>query len=102
MNLPPPPVSLTQHVATLEAGEHVIAATWLGATPSSATPALALSGGAVMLGGASSPQVRAEVHGDAGLLVATAANGHLFSGGGDGRICSVSAEGRVTELARDV
>ena len=106
MNLSPPPVSLTQHVASLEAGEHVIAAAWLGATPALATPALetpalALSGGAVMLGGASAAQVRAEVHDDAGLMVATVANGHLFTGGGDGRICSVAADGRVTELARD-
>ncbi len=111
MNLSQPPVSLTQHVASLEAGEHVIAAAWLGSTPALAThalatpelaiPALALSGGAVMLGGASAAQVRTEVHGDAGLLVATVANGQLFTGGGDGRVCSVAADGRVTELARD-
>ncbi len=95
MNLPPP-VSLTQHVAALDAADHVIAAAWLGATP-----ALALADGAVMLGGAAGPQARVDVHGSAGLLVAASANGRLFSGGGDGRVCALAADGAVSELARD-
>lgn len=89
------PVSLTQHVAALEAGEHVIAAAWLGATP-----ALALSDGAVMVG-PQDDQSRIDVHGAAGLLVATAAGGRLFTGGGDGRVCSIDAQGQAKELARD-
>jgi WD40 repeat protein len=91
-----PPASLTQHVASLEAGEHVVAAAWLNDVP-----ALALAGGGAMLGGASGPQRAIDVHGEAGLLVAAAAGGRLVTGGGDGRVCAVGADGGVTELGRD-
>lgn len=90
-----PPVSLTQHVAELVAGEHVITAAWLGDTP-----ALAMSDGAVMVG-PQGAQRRVDVHGAAGLLVSASAGGKLYTGGGDGRICAVSGDGGVTELARD-
>ncbi len=89
------PVSLTQHIAPLEAGEHVVAAAWLGGTP-----ALALSDGAAMLG-APGGQKRLDLHGAAGLLVATAAGGLLHTGGGDGRVCALDEAGTVTELGRD-
>ncbi|MCX7339414.1 MAG: WD40 repeat domain-containing protein [Hyphomicrobiales bacterium] len=89
------PASLTQHVAAIEAGEHVIAAAWLGQVP-----ALALSDGAVMVG-AQGDQSRVEVHGSGGLLAAVAAGGHLFTGGCDGRVCSIDAHGQMKELARD-
>jgi hypothetical protein len=89
------PVSLTQHVAALEAGEHVIAAAWLDGTP-----ALAMSDGAVMVGPQGS-QSRVDVHGATGLLVAAVAGGRLYTGGGDGRICAVGGDGSMKELARD-
>ncbi len=92
---PAAPVSLTQHVAELDAGEHVIAAAWLGVTP-----ALALADGSIRLGNPGA-QTSVMSHGGAGLLVAVSAAGHLYTGGGDGRVCVVSANGDVTELGRD-
>ncbi|MGL4438298.1 MAG: WD40 repeat domain-containing protein [Bosea sp. (in: a-proteobacteria)] len=89
------PVSLTQHVAELAAGEHVIAAAWLGETP-----ALAMSDGAVLIG-PQDAQRRVDVHGAAGLLVATAVGGKLYTGGGDGRVCVIAADASMNELARD-
>lgn len=89
------PVSLTQHVAELEAGAHVIKAAWLDDTP-----VFALSDGAVIVG-SQGAQRHIGVHGDAGLLVATSAGGRFYTGGGDGRICRIGGDGSVTEIARD-
>lgn len=94
MNAPQPPVSLTQHVAPANLGEHVIAAQWLGERP-----AFALAGGAVRLGGAGEQGV--DVHSEAGLIVAARGRDRLITGGGDGRICAIDATGAVVELGRD-
>ncbi len=93
MDPAPTPVSLSQHVAAFDAGAHVIAATWLGASP-----ALALADGRVRVGDADHG-LHHDVHGDAGLLVAAGAAGRLCTGGGDGRICVIDAAGDVRELA---
>ena len=90
-----PPASLTQHVTPLDAGSHVIAAAWPGGVP-----ALALAGGAVMLG-LPGLQRRIDIHGGAGLLVAASTPGRLVTGGGDGRVCSLGATGEPAEIHRD-
>jgi WD40 repeat protein len=92
---PTPPVVLTQHVVRLDAGSHVITAAWLDGNP-----VLALADGSARLGQPGA-QTSIDLHGESGLLVATAGVQSLLTGGGDGRVCKLEADGTVTEIARD-
>ena len=78
-----PTNSLTEHVAPLEAGEHVAAAAFLGAEP-----ALMLAGGVIKLGG------RDIVAHPEGAILCSALDGdRLITGGDDGRVVTTSAGG---------
>jgi WD40 repeat protein len=85
--------SLTAHVTPLDAGAPVAAAGFLGQVP-----ALALEDGTVLLATPESEQ-RIAAHPDASILVAVASGDKLISGGDDGRVVAVSAEGTVQEIA---
>ena len=84
--------SLTSHVVALEPGAHVVAAHFL-----KDMPALALSDGAVVLareGGLN----RLAAHPDAGILVAAAGGDRLLTGGDDGRVVEIRADGAMAQL----
>ncbi|MDE3177998.1 MAG: WD40 repeat domain-containing protein [Pseudomonadota bacterium] len=83
-----PTNSLTQHVGPLEAGEHVIAAAFLGDAP-----ALALANGVIKLGGRD-----VAAHPDAALLCAAFDGERLMTGGDDGRVVATGADGTTQTL----
>ena len=85
--------SLTAHVTPLDAGAPVAAAAFLGQVP-----ALALEDGTVLLAAPGSKQ-RIAAHPDAAILVAVAAGDKFITGGDDGRVVAVSADGGVQEIA---
>ncbi len=85
--------SLADNVRPIEAGAHVTAAVFLGATP-----VLALGDGSALIVGAQDEQ-RVSVHEDSAILVAVAAGDKLVTGGGDGRVYSLDAHGHREELA---
>lgn len=88
-----PVSSLTTGVRPLDAGAHVTAAAFLGATP-----VLALGDGtAVILDPAGERHI--PVHADGALLVAAVAGRKLVTGGGDGRVYALDAEGQCDEIA---
>ena len=82
--------SLTQRVEPLEAGEHVIAARFIGEQP-----VLALAGGTVTLG---MNHQRVQPHGDAAILVASSDDTMLLTGGDDGKIIATKPDGSSTVL----
>lgn len=88
------PVSLREHVVPVEAGSHVVAVHWLGATL-----LLALADGAVLRWRDGADE-RIEAHGG-GILSARGDASRLISGGDDGRVVATGADGPPTELARD-
>ena len=91
---PPAEISLSAHVVPLEAGAHVVGAAFLGETA-----ALALGDGRVMLrhGETTAPIA---VHPDAGLLIAIPdAAGGLLTGGDDGRVMRIGADGAASLVA---
>jgi WD40 repeat protein len=79
----PTSTSLTQNVAPVEAGAHVIAAHF-----AKGVPMLALGDGTVICG-----EARFSPHGEAGILVAASDNGGLVTGGDDGRVIRIAADG---------
>ena len=83
--------SLLQSVSPIEAGAHVTAAAFLGRTP-----VLALGDGHVLIAGNEPRRIAA--HPDAAILVASAAGDRLVTGGDDGRVLLVTANGDVTPL----
>jgi WD40 repeat protein len=86
--------SLTSHVAALEPGAHVVGAHFL-----KDLPALALSDGMVAVvrdGGLD----RVAAHPDAGILVAAGGGERLLTGGDDGRVVEIRADGAMTQLGR--
>ena len=85
--------SLTAHVTPLDAGAPVAAAGFLGQVP-----ALALEDGTVLLAAPGAEQ-RIAAHPDAAILVAVAAGDKFITGGDDGRVVAVSADGGVQEIA---
>jgi WD40 repeat protein len=85
--------SLTSHVTPLDAGAPVAAAGFLGQVP-----ALALEDGTVLLATPAAEQ-RIASHPDASILVAMASGGKFVTGGDDGRVVAVSADGAITEIA---
>ena len=88
-----PTSSLTKHVTPIEAGAHVTAAAFLGGVP-----ALALGDGRVVLAEGGVPR-HVDVHPDGAILVAESAGGVLVTGGDDGRVVRVRADGSCDELA---
>lgn len=87
------PVSLTDRLVAIDAGDHVLAAAWLGDVP-----VFAGVDGKVRLGAGAALTV--EVHGGAGLTAAVANGSRLITGGGDGRVCAIAGDGHVNELFR--
>ena len=85
--------SLTARVAPLDAGAPVAAAGFLGQIP-----ALALEDGTVLLATPAAEQ-RTAAHPDASILVAMASGNKFATGGDDGRVVAVSADGAITEIA---
>jgi WD40 repeat protein len=85
--------SLTAHVTPLGAGAAVAAAGFLGQVP-----ALALEDGTVLFASPEAEQ-RVAAHPDASILVAVASGDKFITGGDDGRIVAVSADGAIQEIA---
>lgn len=89
------PASLTQHVAPLDAGGHVIGLAWL-----KSTLALALTDGRVLLGEGEALR-EVDAHPGAAVLCQASDGAQLVSGGDDGRVVLTRADGTSTEIARD-
>jgi WD40 repeat protein len=92
---PAPFASFTEHVAPVDAGEHVVAACFL-----KGTPVFALADGTVLLveGG---EEKRVAPHPDAGILVALPEGQALVTGGDDGRVVRTTADGASEELGNE-
>jgi WD40 repeat protein len=87
------PTSLVAHVTPFDAGAPVAAAGFLGQVP-----ALALEDGTMLLVTPETEQ-RIAAHPDASILVAVASGDKFITGGDDGRVVAVSADGTVQEIA---
>ena len=87
--------SLTEHVAPLEAGAHVLLAHWLGERL-----ALVRAEGGILFAGADGESVTSDPHPEAGILVAASDGKRLLTGGDDGRVVTVDASGNANEVAR--
>jgi WD40 repeat protein len=87
------PTSLTSHVHAIEAGDHVLAATFLGEQP-----ALALADGVILIGPPGA-QRRVAAHPGAATLVAASDGQRWITGGDDGRVVATSAAGDASEIA---
>ena len=85
--------SLAEHVCAFEAGAEVVAAAFLDETP-----ALALADGGVLVG-ESGEQTRAEAHPGAATLVAAVDGQTLLTGGDDGRVVAIGADGAMRAIA---
>lgn len=85
--------SLAAHVTPLDAGAPVAAAGFLRQVP-----ALALEDGTVLIVTPGAGQ-RIAAHPDASTLVAVASGDKFITGGDDGRVMAVSANGTVQEIA---
>jgi len=87
--------SLTQHVRKIEAGAYVTAAAFLGRTP-----VLALGDGDVVLAEIGS-ETRVAAHPGAGILSAARSQRTLLTGGDDGRVVEIGADGAMKEIAHE-
>lgn len=85
--------SLTARVTPLDAGAPVAAAGFLGQDP-----ALALENGIVLLAAPGAGQ-RIAAHPGVAILVAVASGDKFITGGDDGRVVAVSADGGIQEIA---
>jgi WD40 repeat protein len=85
--------SLTQHARLFDAGAHVLTAAFVDGVP-----ALALSDG-VLLFGEPEEQKRVVAHPDASILTATSDGKTLLTGGDDGRVVAVRADGNFEDIA---
>jgi WD40 repeat protein len=85
--------SLAQHARLLDAGAHVVAAAFLDGAP-----ALALADGAVLIGGPEG-QKHVVAHPDAAMLVAISDGRTLLTGGDEGRVVAVQADGGLEQIA---
>lgn len=86
--------SLQDHVKTITATAHVVAATWL-----KDKAALALADGTILLADGENESIPVCAHPDAAVLVAGADETRLITGGDDGRIVSCNAAGEISLLA---
>src|SRR5574337_272683 len=87
--------SLSEHVRTIEAGAHVVAAAFL-----EGKPALALADGFVLLG-EPGDQKRIAAHPDATILAAVADGRTLLTGGDHGRVVATAPDGETREIANE-
>ena len=85
--------SLAQHARPIDAGAHVVAAAFL-----EGEPALALADGAVLIG-EPERQRRVVAHPDAAILTAISDGRILLTGGDEGRVVAVKADGALDEIA---
>jgi WD40 repeat protein len=85
--------SLAGLMRPVEAGAHVVAATFLGEVA-----AFALGDGNVVLAGTSSSE-RVPLHPDAGILAAVGDGERLVTGGDDGRVVRLDSAGKAETLA---
>jgi WD40 repeat protein len=85
--------SLAQHVRPIEAGAHVVEASFL-----SEAPALVLVEGAVLIG-EPNEQTRVVAHPDAAILTAISDGRTLLIGGDDGRVVALRADATPREVA---
>ena len=85
--------SLTQHARLFEAGAHVVAAAFVGRAPM-----LALADGAVLIG-EPEDQKHVDVHPGAAILTAISDGKMLLTGGDDGRVVAIQADGAPQEIA---
>ena len=84
--------SLSERVAPIAAGAHVVAAAWLRRTP-----VLALGDGGALIAGIGEEQ-RVELHPDGGILSAASDGARLVTGGDDGRVMRLEASGKAEEI----
>jgi WD40 repeat protein len=85
--------SLASHVRAFDAGAHVVTAAFLGEAP-----VLALADGVVVLG-SPDDQRRVVAHPEAGILTAVCDGKALLTGGDDGRVVTLAADGDPREIA---
>ena len=85
------PVSLTKNVEPLDAGAHVVAATFLEGRPT-----LAFADGTLRLGADS-----VAPHPDGAILVTASDGGRLVTGGDDGRVVATDGAGKSEEIANE-
>src|SRR5579871_3142371 len=85
--------SLAEHLRPLDAGAEVVAAAFLGEAP-----ALALADGSVRLG-EQSEQKRLDVHKGAAILTAISDGKTLLTGGDDGLVTAIGADGEARGIA---
>ena len=85
--------SLAQHIVPLDAGAYVVAAAFLDGAP-----ALALADGVVLIGDPKE-QKRVVAHPDAAIMTAVSDGKTLLTGGDDGRVVAVKADGGLDEIA---
>jgi WD40 repeat protein len=88
-----PSASLTQHVQAIDAGAHIVAAAFLGGAP-----ALALAEGVVLIGELDD-QKRIAVHPDAAILMAVTDGETFLTGGDEGRVVALRADGEAHQIA---
>ncbi len=90
-----PTTSLTDNVAPIEAGAHVVTAAFLDGAPT-----LALADGAILVG-APGAQRRLEAHPGGAVLAAACDGARLITGGDDGRIVATQATGEPELIAEE-
>ena len=86
--------SLTAHVRALDAGAHVVAAAFVDGAP-----ALALADGVVLIG-EPDEQKRVVAHPDGSILAAVSDVKTLMTGGDDGRVVALRADGEPARNRR--
>jgi len=87
--------SLAQHVRPFDAGAYVTAAAFIGEVP-----ALALADGVTLLGELGE-QKRIVTHRDAAILISVTDGKTLLTGGDDGRVVALGADGVPHEIANE-
>jgi WD40 repeat protein len=85
--------SLAEHARLFDVSAHVVAAAFVDGAPM-----LALADGAVVIG-EPGEQKRLIVHPDAAMLTATSDGKTLLTGGDEGRVAAVQADGSVEDIA---
>ena len=85
--------SLAQHAQLFDAGAHVVAAAFVDGAPT-----LALADGVVLIGDPQQ-QKRVVVYPDAAILTAIGDGKTLLTGGDDGRVVAVRADGGIEDIA---
>ena len=84
--------ALSERVAPIVAGAHVVAIVWLGRSP-----AFALGDGTALIAGIGE-ETRVTLHPDAGILAAAGDRAGLVTGGDDGRVVRLSPAGEAREV----